>query len=289
VVGCKVISLPVQEQRLQTEARRQDARMDDGTDSEDEDGTFMALAYDRSTAPVPDGVSVDRPGVTMEETKTDGDPTDSAILAVDNPANVHPDATDNDAAADPVAIKGVDADHIDGGDDDESVDSDDAREADFRPHGTRRSRYDYEVSWDPLVREGVEQHWWLVNVDRLDVKRIDLLEGGRISISFKSSYNEYKYTPDCYMDEYELTISGGGPQPKRTVERRTVKCKFCTAQMPPAALDAHCFIKHPAVNTAAALRESCPDLPPLDGDIMKHYVDTLELAFSRRLNGLNNT
>jgi hypothetical protein len=198
------------------------------------------------------------------------------------------DAMGNDAATDPVATEGVDANHSDGGDDDDAVDSDDARKAAYRPHGGRRCRLDWEVTWYPLVREGIELQWWLTNAKRPDVKRIDMLEGGCISISFKASYNEYKDTPDCYMEEYELSISGCGPHPKRTVPRRMVKCRFCDAQMPPVALDAHCFVNHPTVNTVAALRASCPDLPPLDGDTMKHYIDTFELAMSRRLTGYSN-
>jgi hypothetical protein len=194
----------------------------------------------------------------------------------------------DDAATDPVATEGVDANRSDGGDDDDAVDSDDAREAAYRPHGARRCRFDWEVTWYPLVREGIELQWWLTNAKRLDVKRIDMLEGGCISISFKASYNEYKDTPDCYIEEYELSISGCGPHPKRTVPRKMVKCRFCNDQMPPVALDAHCFVNHPAINTVAALRASCPDLPPLDGDMMKHYIDTFELSMSRRLTGYSN-
>ena len=43
----------------------------------------------------------------MEEAKTDGDPTDSPILAVDNPANVHPDATEHFLKLHDIMNKGV--------------------------------------------------------------------------------------------------------------------------------------------------------------------------------------
>jgi hypothetical protein len=191
--------------------------------------------------------------------------------------------TRNDGAADPIAAEGADADYGDGGDAD-NVDSDDAREPDYRPHGNRRCRYDWEVTWYPLVRQGIELAFWLKNAIRLDVKRIDLLDGGLISIDLKSSRNEYKDTPDCYIEEYELSLNGYRPN-KRTVPLKVVQCRFCDDQMPPLSLDGHCFVSHPDVNTVAALRASCPDLPPLDGYIPRHFINTLDSAIVVRLAG----
>jgi hypothetical protein len=148
----------------------------------------MALAYNRSAGHAIDDVSICRLDGPVEETKNDGGPSELSVVKAAHTASDHPegsmidDVLDDNGAADPIAAEGVDADYGDGGDADD-VDSDDAREPDYRPHGNRRCRYDWEVTWYPLVRQGIELAFWLKNAIRLDVKRIDLLDGGLISIN----------------------------------------------------------------------------------------------------------
>jgi hypothetical protein len=140
------------------------------------------------------------------------------------------DALGDDGPSEPIAVEGADDDDGDGGDTDD-VDSDNAREPGQRPHGNRRCLYDWGVLWCLLVRQGLELPFWLKNAIRLDVKRIDLLDGGLISIQCKPSLNDYIDTPDCSIEEYELSRNGTRPH-KRTAPK-LLQCRFCALQLSP--------------------------------------------------------